>query len=336
MLDVFTLDQLRVFVTIVEEGSFSAAARRVQRVQSAVSHAMANLEGVLGVALWDRQTRVPTLTEAGKALLLAARKVITECDQLKRLADGLGGGLEAQLGLCVDQLFPLQGLVDLGRRFSAEFPTVSLRLQTETLQAVAERVLDGSVQLGVVGPAVETRDLVRRHVTTVKLVTVVARDHRLARLKRRPSADDLQAEVQIVLSERGPQKVPDQAVLSARTWRVADLAAKHELIRAGLGWGNLPEHLVRDDLKKKRLVVIRPEAWDAKGHMLQLTLVHRPGMTLGPATRWLIETLTEVCRREAGGEAVETPTVRFSGRKKARSTSEGAAGAGPSQGAKAR
>lgn len=308
MLDAFTLDQLRMFVTIADEGSFSAAARRVQRVQSAVSHAMANLEGVLGVALWDRQTRVPTLTEAGQALLLSARRVIAECDQFKRLADGLGGGLEAQLGLCVDQLFPLHGLVDLGRRFATAFPTVALRIQTEVLSAVAERVHEGSAQLGVVGPVVDTRDLSRRHVTTVKLLAVVAREHRLARIKRRPTHDDLQAEVQIVLSERGSQRVPDQAVLSARTWRVADLSAKHELIRAGLGWGNLPEHLIRDDLAKRRLVVIKPEAWDPRGHALPLTLVHRPGLPLGPATRWLIETLTEVCRREV---ASEPPRVRF-------------------------
>lgn len=298
MLDAFTLDQLRMFVAIVDEGSFSAAARRLQRVQSAISHAMANLESILGLTLWDRQTRVPRLTESGEALLLAARRVLSEVDQLRRTADGLAGGLEAQLGLCVDQVFPVQGLVDLGHRFAVAFPTVSLRIHTETLQSVAERVFDDTCQLAVVGPAAETRDLVRHHVTSVRMLPCVGRDHPLARVRGKLGAAQLVDQVQIVLSERGQQRVPDQAVLSQRTWRVADLSTKHELIRAGLGWGNLPEHLVREDLSRRRLVLIRPEAWPPRGHMLSLTLVHRPGLTLGPATRWLIDNLTVVCRRE--------------------------------------
>jgi len=310
MLDAFTLDQLRMFATIVDEGSFSAAARRLQRVQSAVSHAMANLESVLGLTLWDRQTRVPRLTEAGQVLLMSARRVLGEVDQLRRTAEGLAGGLEGQIGLCVDQIFPVQGLVDLGRRFAIAFPTVGLRIHTETLQSVVERVFDGTCQLAVVGPAAETRDLVRYHVNAVRMLACVGRDHPLAKVRGRLSAEQLIDQVQIVLSERGQQRVPDQAVLSQRTWRVADLSTKHELIRAGLGWGNLPEHLVREDLLRRRLIRIRPEAWNPQGHTLALTAVHRPGLTLGPATRWLLGTLTEVCRREVTGRPAKAERAR--------------------------
>src|SRR5690348_1472579 len=124
MLDTVTLDQLRTFVAVVDEGSFSAAARKLQRVQSAVSHAMANLEAQLGVALWDRSTRIPTLTEHGRAMLLKARRVCAEADDLRRLADGLAGGLEPSLAICVDAVFPIAALVDLCREFAREFPTV--------------------------------------------------------------------------------------------------------------------------------------------------------------------------------------------------------------------
>ena len=67
MLEAVTLDQLRVLITVAEEGSFSAAARKLKRVQSAISQAMANLEGQLGLLLWDRSAKVPKSTEIGRA-----------------------------------------------------------------------------------------------------------------------------------------------------------------------------------------------------------------------------------------------------------------------------
>src|SRR5436309_10352625 len=107
MLETFTLDQLRALIAVSEEGSFSAAARKLQRVQSAVSTAMANLETQLGVPLWDRSTRVARLTDQGQAIVAAARKVCTEVDGLRQLATGMVAGVEAQVSLCVDVLFPV-------------------------------------------------------------------------------------------------------------------------------------------------------------------------------------------------------------------------------------
>jgi DNA-binding transcriptional LysR family regulator len=76
-------------VTVVEEGSFSAAARKLQRVQSAISTAMANLEEQLGVPLWDRATKIAKLTEQGQAVLASARRVLLEVDGLKRVTAGM-------------------------------------------------------------------------------------------------------------------------------------------------------------------------------------------------------------------------------------------------------
>ena len=122
MFDPVTLDQLRAFVAVVEEGSFSAAARRLRRVQSAVSTAMSNLEDQLGVTLWDRSTKIAKLTDEGRAVLSAARRVLLEVDALKRLTTGMVMGLEASVSLCVDALFPLSALVDLCARFADAFP----------------------------------------------------------------------------------------------------------------------------------------------------------------------------------------------------------------------
>src|SRR5712675_543135 len=95
-----TLDQLQVFLTVVETGSFAAAGRRLKRATSAVSYAIANLEMQLGIALFDRErTRKPALTEAGRALLSKARAVSGEIDDLRATVKGLLGGLEAEVAL---------------------------------------------------------------------------------------------------------------------------------------------------------------------------------------------------------------------------------------------
>src|SRR5215813_11748551 len=93
MLETFTLDQLRALIAVSEEGSFSAAARKLHRVQSAVSTAMANLETQLGIPLWDRATKTARLTDHGHAVVAAARKVCTEVDGLRKLAVDLGADL---------------------------------------------------------------------------------------------------------------------------------------------------------------------------------------------------------------------------------------------------
>jgi DNA-binding transcriptional LysR family regulator len=83
MSDALTLDQMRSFVAVAEVGSLRAAAGRLSRVQSAVSHAIANLEVRLGVALFDRSARRPRLTPEGQALLADARAVLLKVDTMR-------------------------------------------------------------------------------------------------------------------------------------------------------------------------------------------------------------------------------------------------------------
>src|SRR5258705_13406730 len=102
MLDAVTLDQLRTFVAAAEEGSFSAAARKLRRAQSAVSQTVANLEGQLRVQLFDRGGRYPRLTDEGHALLRDARAVAEHMDSFKAHARSIHEGLEPELSVVVD------------------------------------------------------------------------------------------------------------------------------------------------------------------------------------------------------------------------------------------
>jgi DNA-binding transcriptional LysR family regulator len=140
--------------------------------------------------------------------------------------------------------------------------------------------------------------LERKVLTAIHMIPVVAPDHPLAALRGPVSTTRLRDTIQLVLSELHDEGHPDQGVLASRTWRVRDLHTKHALLRAGLGWGNLPEHLVRDDLRTRRLHKLRVEAWGEDEHTLYLSAIYRGDVTFGPAHRWLLSHLEHLCLRD--------------------------------------
>jgi DNA-binding transcriptional LysR family regulator len=311
MFDPVTLDQLRALVAVVEEGSFSAAARKLRRVQSAVSTAMANLENQLGLALWDRGTKIYRLTEQGEAVVAQARRILQEVDALRRLTSGMVLGLEPTVSLCVDALFPVAALVDLCVEFSREFPAVDLRVDTQVMSGVSERVLKGSASIGVAGPHGIAKGLERTALAPIRMVPVVGALHPLAKVRGPISSARLRDTVQIVLSERSEAKAADQGVLSPRTFRVADLHTKHAMLRENLGWGNLPEHLVREELASGKLKRIVPVEWGEFEHELSLWAIYRGDISFGPAHRWLLSRLQSLCVREGGAAPASSARRRL-------------------------
>ena len=135
MLDGVSLDQLRTFIAAVDEGSFSAASRKLRRAQSVVSETVSNLEDQIGVLLFDRSGRYPKLTPAGIVLLADARSVVTGVDLLKARAKGMAIGLEPELTVVVDVFYPIDAITEVAKEFGQKYPGVALRIYVEALGA---------------------------------------------------------------------------------------------------------------------------------------------------------------------------------------------------------
>jgi DNA-binding transcriptional LysR family regulator len=282
-----TLDQLRVFIAVVDHGGFAHAARALHRTQSVISYTIANLEEQLNIELLDRSKRKPTLTESGKALLADARAVTTRVDSMRSRAKALGMGLEAELSVVVDVMFPACVLVRALEHFQREFPTVSLRLHTEALGAVAQMVAEGRCQLGVAGMAADVPKNFERHAAGfVKMMPVCSPMHPLAREAAPVPTAVLREHLQLVLTDRSTLTAgKDFGVLGLRDWRLGDVGSKHALLVGGLGWGNMPEHMVMRDLAEGRLV--RLHAQEGSELDYPLFVIHRGDDELGPAGKWL-------------------------------------------------
>lgn len=288
-----TFDQLRLFLTVVDSGSFAAAGRTLGRAVSAVSYGIANLEAQLGLKLFERAgTRRPVLTEAGKAVLASARYLARDMDGLRATVKGLQDGLEAQVGLVVDVMLPPDRLGRALRAFNEAFPTVTLRLHVEGLGAVTARVLDGEAIIGISGPLnTGTQGLDWIAAGSVTLIPVAAPDHPLA-LMAAPPPGAVRDQVQLVLSDRSPlTQGRDFSVLSERSWRLADLGAKHALLRQGIGWGNMPLPLVEADLLAGTLVRLALPDWPAAEY--SFAGIWRSDTPPGPAARWLLDQLID-------------------------------------------
>ena len=293
MLQSVSFDQLRMFVAAADEGSFSAAARRVVRTQSAVSEAILNLEAQLGVTLFDRSARYPKLTKEGVVLLADARAVIGGVDAMKARAKGISGGLEAELTAVIDVFLPIGEIAAIARDFKIQFPVTPLRLYVEALGSAVQPVIDGRVDLGIVGslPTIPP-GLVSERVTDIAFMMVAAADHPLASWRGVVPKDELARHVQLVLTDRSSLSEGRQfGVFSASTWRLADLFAKHAFLLNGLGWGGMPRHIVATDIAEGRLVELAIEEVPPGGLNLPMSAIYRDDSPPGPAGRWLIEQL---------------------------------------------
>ena len=292
MLEALSLDQLRVFIAAAETGSFSAAGRKLRRAQSLVSQTVANLEGQLEVRLFDRAKKYPKLTGAGQALLLEAKAVLDSMDGFKARARTMAEGLEPELSAVVDVMYPMATLTKAVGLFKQTYPRTPLLLYVEALGAVVQAVLDGRCRIGVIGSLpIIPENIQSEPLAEVPFVTVVAPHHPLARIRGVVPKSALTQQVQLVLTDRTTlSEGRNFGVLSPLTWRLADLGAKLEFLRAGFGWGHMPLPAIEDHLARKDLVRIRVEGVPADARM-PMFAVYRKDAPPGPAGRAFIRQL---------------------------------------------
>ena len=300
MLDALSLDQMRMFLAVAESGSFRAAALKLGRVQSAVSHAIAKLEDELGLALFDRSGHRPMLTAEGKALLANVRDVLLRVDAMRARARGLREGVELELSLTVDVLFPPSLVGAALAAMSRAYPSVAIRLSAEALGGPITALLEKRSQLAIiVGESFRDPRIAVEALTSIAMIAVVSATHPLARQVGPLDAAALADHLQIVQFDRSPlTEQRDIGVISPRTCRVGGQDIKHAMILAGLGWGRLPDWLAADDLGSGRLVRVETGVLGRRAQLPAEAYVgHRLDEPLGPAARSFAAALTQLCAK---------------------------------------
>jgi DNA-binding transcriptional LysR family regulator len=293
VLDGVSLDQLRTFIAAADEGSFSAAGRRLRRAQSVVSQVLAKLERQLGVKLFDRSARLPILTDQGRALLASARAVAGDIDVFKARAKNWAGGLEPELSVAVDVVFPLAPFTSAVAAFQKQFPATLLKFDIES-SAVVEPVLDGRCAIGVSGTgpwSIVPPQLTQERLLNIVTSMVVSPQHPLARCGATVPTAVLAEHVQLVHADPANLSRGAAVILSPRMWRLSHLGAKLAFLRAGLGFGIMPLDLVEADLSSGALVQISAKGAPPEGYVVTMSAIYRTNSPPGPAGRWFIDRL---------------------------------------------
>ncbi len=295
--DGLTLDQLTIFVTVVDTGSFSTAARKLRRAQSAITYGVQNLELQVGRALFDRSTYRASLTIEGIALLPLARRVLEGATGFRKQARSIIAGIEPRLRLVLDVMASKRQLIAALKDFSRAFPAVEIVSYVLPLEETLAALRNGEADLGII---VESQafgsleEMERRPYGRLRLIPVAAPDHPLAQVHGPIGQDSLRDHTQILLSAgRHASGTTDLSAHATNRWQLNDLALRREFLLAGLGWGRMPDDVVEDDLKSGRLIALPLDPADAALHQIELpiSVASMKTKVLGPAARWLADRL---------------------------------------------
>jgi DNA-binding transcriptional LysR family regulator len=281
-----TLEQWAVLASVVDEDGFGPAARAIHKSQSAVSYAIARLQEALGVDLLAIDGRKAALTAHGKTLLKRARPLLRDLESLEALAQSLKQGWEPELNLVVDVAFPRQRLLSIVAELQQLCPNTEIQVSDAVLSGAEEAITDNRADVVVSSrlPADHLGELL----LTVTFVAVANPRHPLFELDRPLTSNDLSKHIQVVVRDSGLKHPRDEGWLGAeRRCTVSSMEASLAMVRAGLGYAWLPEHLISEAIHQGGLRALPLEMGSSRPVSLHLVLV-RPE-TAGPAARAAVE-----------------------------------------------
>lgn len=299
-----TLSQWQMLAAVVDHGGFARAAEVVHKSPSTLNHAVHKLEEQLGVRVLEPVGRQVRLTEAGEMLLRRARQLIESAEALEDVAGRLAEGLEAEVVLAVDQIFPSDALARGLSHFSAAYPHVRVQLHETVLNGGVEMLYDGRADLVVSGIAAQ--GFLGEPLVTVNFVAVAHPHHPLHGLGRPLDLRDLAQYRQMVVRDSALRQSMDAGWLKAeQRWTVSHLETSIDMLERGLGFAWIPETRLRQPLAAGRLKPLPLVAGGRREYPVQL--IYRDRDRAGPATHALAKSLTLAVRETCGTAAPFEP-----------------------------
>ncbi|MCW8090275.1 LysR family transcriptional regulator [Alteromonas sp. ASW11-130] len=283
-----TLEQWRMFKAVVEAGGFNHAAVLVNKSQSSVHHAVNKLEESLGVPLFENDGRKIKLSEEGKLLLSRATCLLEEAKKLESVAHGLQHGVESQLRIAVDLVFPADILNNVLDTVSQKYPYLRIELIESVLSGANSLLDSGQVDLAIC--PFPHPDGFTEELCNICFVAVASPAHPLNNLRPPLTVKDLKTHRQIVVRDSSSQRKTDSGWLGAeQRWTVSHISTSIEMIKSGLGFAWLPERSIKTYLDEGTLVKLPLKQGSSRQATLHLCF--EDGEQLGPAAREFIGTL---------------------------------------------
>ena len=289
-----SLEQLNTFVIAAESESFSAAARRLGKAQSAVSTAIINLEIDTDVALFDRSKRTPSLTPTGQALLKHARAVLRSNAEFSAVANSLASHPDTHLGIALEQGTLIKPLMGIFAELRDTFPHLEVEVFDPGAHDVAELLLNGRADICIMSEKESyPQGYYYKGIGYSARVPVCAPEHPLVNHKSVSHAD-LRDHHQLVLRSRFmPVDDHNSSWKSPKVWYSESPYLILDMVVTNMGWAELPWAVVCDQLASGELKQLQYDF--QQSDILQgIDVVWTEQRALGQSGQWLLEKLLQL------------------------------------------
>ena len=282
-----SIEQLNAFYEVASERSFSAAARKLKKSQSALSIAVANLETDLGVTLFDRTGRYPVLTHNGKSLLRDAEAILQQCASMENRAYGLAAELENEVTLAIDDTIPFALLASNLNEFAHLFPFVDLNLLHPSSSYVQNLVEQKNAGLGIMCAGENYPAHINfKRLGYIVFANVVHKDHPLAKFEE-VTFEQLSQYRNLVYSPLQNVLPTSEYLRGPRQWRMESYLNLIHMLSSGLGWATVPKQVLSDSKVKGELVELHLTSYPFTEWMVGVDLIWSTEHRLGKAAEWL-------------------------------------------------
>lgn len=285
-----SLEQWRTLVCIVEAGGYAQAAAQIHKSQSTLSHAIQQLERLIGTNVFEIQGRKAVLTPTGEVLYRRGKALVDEALQLERTAHKLAAGWEPEIRLAVEILFPGWLLLRCLEHFTQEHPDMRLEIYESVLSGTDEALEQGKVDLAI-GTFIPDGFL-GDPLMQIRIICAAHPEHPLHQLGRQLTLDDLSAHRQLVIRDSGSQRTRKTTWLSEQRWTVSHQATVIRAAVMGLGYAWFPEESIREELDAGKLKPLPLQ--EGAEQIGTLYLMYADRETAGPGVRRLAELLHQV------------------------------------------
>jgi len=288
-----SLDQWLAFKTVVDSGTYALAAESLNKSQSAISYAIANLNEQLPKPVLTLKGRKAELTDEGAVLYRYAEQLISAANAAEAVAKSLAMGFEAEVVIAVDVLVQVSSLVCCFEQFSQEFPHTRIRVLETSLSGTTEALLEK--QADIVISSITPTGFNGRPVGDITMVPVAAPSHPLIANRAEVSEFELRSHRQVVLRDTGTKRKVDAGWLaSQQRWTVSHFSTSIELVKSGLAFAFMPSKWVATALEKQELELIPlNQGFERR---LPLYLLFSDQDSAGPATKALAALIGDYLR----------------------------------------
>lgn len=282
-------EAMRVFVTVVEQGGFNAAAGKLFKSQPAITASIKKLEEQLRFSLFDRQMYRPALTSEGKQFYERSKALVRHWQHLNQFAENIRAHQESDIVIAIDNFYPFTELKDLFSTWITRYPQTHFHFLSESLGGACERLLAHQADLIISENLICSQPVEVITLCTEPMIAVASPDFIGRYQQQLQSLDTLNACMQVILRDSSASNFSFGVVEHCQHWTVSDVNAKKQIIVAGLGWGRLPMTLISDELANGRLQMLEGSHFDQR--LLVLCAIRLQKSAHGPIAEALWQDL---------------------------------------------